>query len=231
MSNYLQARYVAGLAVAVVLVAGGAFLFGRGTGPAPAAAPCATGTAMPPMGSVSSADASQAQFIGQQAGTHLAGDAPLTVDAAQVRALGNQIPAGASVGACADRITFSTATVSFVVEAVPPDNPDMTFRIAGLVNPVVVVPVGARVTVEFVNADSDQAHGWVVTGAQPPFAFRPVMPPAFADSYAAVIGDPTAAGHGARVIAFTAGAKGSYNYLCPMPGHAEMGMHGAFIVR
>jgi rusticyanin len=186
---------------------------------------------MPPMGSVSSADASQAQFIGRQAGTRLAGDAPLTVDAAQVRALGSQIPGGATVDACTGRITFSTMTVSFVVEAVPPNNPDMSFRIAGLVDPTVVVPAGAKVTVEFVNADSDQAHAWVVTGTQPPFGFRPVMPPAFPGSYAAVVGDPTAAGHGARVIAFTAGAKGGYQYLCPMPGHAEMGMHGAFIVQ
>jgi len=24
---------------------------------------------------------------------------------------------------------------------------------------------------------------------------------------------------------------GTYQYICPMPGHAQMGMHGAFIVR
>ena len=36
-------------------------------------------------------------------------------------------------------------------------NPEMTFRIAGVVDLAVVAPVGATVTVEFVNADSDQA--------------------------------------------------------------------------
>ena len=105
-----------------------------------------------------------------------------------------------------------------------------TFRIAGLVNPTVVVPLGAKVTVEFINADKDQAHGWVITSTQPPFAFRQATPPALNGASAAVIGDPTAAGQGARMIAFVAGTKGTYHYLCPMPGHAQMGMAGILIV-
>ncbi len=39
-----------------------------------------------------------------------------------------------------------------------------------------------------------------------------------------------AAGPGARMIAFVAGTKGTYHYLCPMPGHAQMGMAGILIV-
>jgi rusticyanin len=183
------------------------------------------------MGAMNSADAGLAQFIGQQAGKRLAGDAPLTVTAAQVRTLGDQIPAGASVDACADQITFRTATVSFVVEAVPPANPDMTFRIAGLVNPAVIVPRNATVHVEFVNADHDQAHGWVVGRVQQPFPFRMTTAAAFLGASAAVIGDPTAAGPGATIITFTADARGVYQYFCPMPGHAQMGMHGTFTVR
>jgi rusticyanin len=183
------------------------------------------------MGAMSSPGASLAQLIGQQAGKALAGNAPLTVSDTQVRVLGDQVPRGARVDPCADRITFSTASVSFAVEAVPPGNPDMTFRIAGLVDPAVVVPVGATVTVEFINADSDEAHGWVLTTDQPPFAFSARTVPALAGATAGVIGDPTPAGHGARIITFTASAAGTYQYICPMPGHAEMGMHGAFIVR
>ena len=179
---------------------------------------------------MNSPNAALAQFIGQEAGKRLAGNAPLNVGAAQVRTLGNQIPEGAGVDDCAGRLTFTTQAVSFVVEAVPPNNPDMTFRIAGLIDPTVVVPLGARVTVEFINADSDQAHGWVITGGQPPFAFRAAAPPALPGASAAVIGDPTAAGHGARTVTFTASTAGTYQYLCPMPGHAQMGMHGTFIV-
>ncbi|MBV9447021.1 MAG: hypothetical protein JO345_14150 [Streptosporangiaceae bacterium] len=44
-------------------------------------------------------------------------------------------------------------------------------------------------------------------------------------------GDPTPAGDGANTFSFTAGTTGSYQYICPMPGHAQMGMHGSFVVR
>lgn len=183
------------------------------------------------MSGMNSPNAALAQFIGREAGRRLAGNAPLSLDTAQVRRLGNQVPAGASIDACADRITFTTATVHLVVEAVPPDNPDMTFRIAGLVNPTVAVPRGARITLEFINADSDEAHAFVITSSRPPFAFRAATSPAIPGAAAAVIGDPTPAGHGARIISFTATTAGNYQYICPMPGHAQMGMHGTFVIR
>jgi rusticyanin len=180
---------------------------------------------------MSSPDAQLGQMIGRQAGTALAGDAPLEVSDTQVHQLGNQIPLGALVVACTNRIVFSTTAVTLVVEAAPANNPDMTFRIAGLVNPTVVVPHGAQVNLEFINADSDEAHAFVITADQAMFAFHPVAPPAFPGSVAGPIGDPTPAGHGARDIAFTATTPGSYQYLCPMPGHAQMGMQGTFIVQ
>jgi len=48
---------------------------------------------------------------------------------------------------------------------------------------------------------------------------------------AGVIGNPVSAGDGANTIRFTATSTGDYQYICPMPGHAQMGMHGAFNVR
>jgi rusticyanin len=178
-----------------------------------------------------SPDASLGQMIGREAGIALAGDSPLTVTTAQVRSLGNQVPAGAKIDTCLNRITFTTAIDSFVIEAVPPNNPDMTFRIAGLVNPTVVVPLNAQVRIEYINADTDEAPAFVIIDAKQPLTFRPVGPPAFPGAAAGAIGDPTAAGHGARDIAFTASVAGTYRYLCPMPGHAEMGMYGGFVVQ
>lgn len=186
-----------------------------------------------PMASMTSTDAGWmglSTFIGTQAGTRLAGNAPMYVSAEQVRVLGDAVPVGASVDACTNRITFAGGDVSFVVEAVPADNPDMTFRVAGLVDPTIVVNRGATVTVEFINADTDQAHGWVVTGGRPPFTFRPDAGPAFPGAAAAVIGDPVGGRQGARNITFDADTVGDFHYLCPMPGHAEMGMQGAFTV-
>jgi rusticyanin len=178
-----------------------------------------------------SSDGSLGQMIGREAGTALAGDSPLTVPASQLRTLGDQIPGGAKIDLCLNRITFTTMVASFVIEAVPPNNPDMTFRIAGLVNPTVVVPRNAQVRIEYINADSDEAHAFVITSASQPLTFRPAGPPAFTGSASGPIGDPTAAGQGARDIAFTAGTAGTYRYLCPMPGHAEMGMFGNFVVQ
>jgi rusticyanin len=176
-------------------------------------------------------DSSLAQFIAQQAGTRLAGKAAQNVPASQVAALSGLHPAGASIDTPAGTITFHSSTVSLTVVAIAPGKPDMTFTAAGLANPAISVPRGARVTVRFINNDTDEAHGWLITDGKPPFGFGQPAVPAIAGAFTGVIGDPTAAGDGANSITFTAGSTGSYEYICPMPGHAQMGMHGKFTVR
>lgn len=172
-----------------------------------------------------------AERIAKQAGSRLAGRAPQTVSTAQTKSLSEQVPAGASIDRASHTITFTSSTVSFTVVAIPPYGPDMTFGIAGMNNPTVIVPRGARVTVQFINADSNEAHGWIVTTHEPPFTFGQTVMPAITGAFAGVLGDPTATGNGAETVTFHAGTTGNYQYLCPMPGHAQMGMHGAFIVR
>lgn len=172
-----------------------------------------------------------AQSIAEQAGTRLAGQAPQTVSASQARTLSQQAPAGASIDRSTKTITFTGSTVSFTVVAIAPGLPDMTFGIAGLANPTVIVPKGAQVTVQFINADSNEAHGWLVSQQQPPFNFGQSSAPALSGAAAGVIGDPTAAGDGANTVTFQASTAGTYYYICPMPGHAQMGMHGQFVVR
>jgi rusticyanin len=186
--------------------------------------------AAPPGGGTTFEDSSLAQFIAQKAGTGLAGKAPQNVSLGQVKALSDQVPPGASIDTQTGTITFHTTDVSFTVVAVAPGMPDMAFTIAGLANPAIVVPSGSRVTVRFINNDPDEAHGWLITGSQPPFEFGQPDTPAIAGAYAGIIGDPTAAGDGANTITFTAGSTGSYQYICPMPGHAQLGMHGSFTV-
>jgi hypothetical protein len=193
----------------------------------PAAAP-SKGDGDPGMGSSMS---SLAQSIGKEVGTALAGTAPQTVTTSQARTLGNQVPSGASVDKAANQLVFTGSSVSFTVLAVPPGGPDMTFRVAGLTNPALVIPQGAQVTVEFINADPDEAHGWLVTDEQPPFSFGQRKVPSISGAFSGLIGDPTASGDGASAITFQAGPAGIHQYICPVPGHAQMGMHGAFIVR
>jgi hypothetical protein len=98
--------------------------------------------------------------MGQVMGALLA-DAPgPRVSAAEAATLGDQVPGGATIDRTANRITFTVGTVNLAVVASPAGGPDETFRIAGLVNPTIIVPPGARMTVQLVNADPDTATGW-----------------------------------------------------------------------
>jgi rusticyanin len=172
-----------------------------------------------------------AERISKQVGSRLAGRAPQTVSTEQTKTLSEQVPAGASIDRATHTITFTSSAVSFTVVAIPPFGPDMTFGIAGMNNPTVIVPRGARVTVQFINADTNEAHGWIVTTHEAPFTFGQTVMPAITGAFSGVLGDPTATGNGAETATFQADTTGNYQYLCPMPGHAQMGMHGAFIVR
>ena len=154
------------------------------------------------------------------------------VSASDAVKLGNQVPAGATIDRAANRIAFETTTVSFAVLAGPAGGPDETFRVAGLVNPTIVVPVGAKMSVQIINADPDTAHGLVVTASGGASSPMPMMSAAPAFSGAAVwfLGDPTSAGMHTATLSFTASAAGTYTYLCPVPGHAQKGMAGTFMV-
>ncbi|MDA8267748.1 MAG: sulfocyanin-like copper-binding protein [Acidimicrobiales bacterium] len=154
------------------------------------------------------------------------------VSATEAAQLGNRTPAGASINRAANRITFSSSTVGLAVEASPAGGPDETFRISGMVNPTIVVPQGSQVTIEVVNADPDTAHGLVVTASGSSSSWMPMMTtrPAFASSALWFLGNPTSAGMHAATLRFTAATPGTYQYLCPVPGHAQKGMIGTLDV-
>lgn len=107
------------------------------------------------------------------------------------------------------------------------------FRIAGLVNPALVVPVGAQVTMRVINADPDMAHGVVITSPAAAASWMPMMlaTPIFAGAAIWALGDPTPAGMHTATLTFTAATAGSYSYLCAVPGHAQHGMVGTFLVQ
>ncbi len=101
-----------------------------------------------------------------------------------------------------------------------------------MTNPAIVVPAGARVSIEVINAGPDTAHGLVIT-ASTAATWMPMMTdrPALTGSALWFLGNPTSAGMHAGTLTFTAATPGSYRYLCPVPGHAQEGMAGAFTVR
>ena len=154
------------------------------------------------------------------------------VSAAQATHLGSKVPAGATLDRTANRITFTGTSVRLVVLASPRGGRDETFRIAELVNPVITVKAGARVSIEIINADPDTAHGLVITASHATSSWMPMMTTRTAFPGAALwfLGNPTAAGMHAGTLTFTASHPGTYRYLCPVPGHAQKGMAGTFTV-
>jgi plastocyanin len=54
--------------------------------------------------------------------------------------------------------------------------------------------------------------------------------PAFSGGAVWALGNPSAAGMHTDTLTFTATSNGTYQYLCPVPGHAEKGMVGTLIV-
>jgi rusticyanin len=155
------------------------------------------------------------------------------VSAAQATRLGDTIPGGANVDASKNRITLTGSTVHLVVLAGPPGAPNETFRSSGLVNPTIDVQTGAHIWIEVVNADPDAADGLVVTSARSSSSsWMPMMTggPAFKGSAMWFLGNPTSAGLHVGTINFIAATPGTYQYLCAVPGHAQKGMVGNFVV-
>jgi rusticyanin len=171
--------------------------------------------------------------MGQMMGSAMANAPGSRLPESTARTLGDTSPTGASVNVAQRVISFQSKDVSLWVLASPDWGTDMTFRIAGLSDPTLIVPQGATVIVHFVNADVDTSHGWLLTPAAPPFSFMAMMsaPPAVSGAFAPPLGDATSVGMPVETVSFMAAAAGHYTYLCPVPGHAQRGMYGVFLVQ
>lgn len=154
------------------------------------------------------------------------------ISPAQAARLGGQAPAGAAIDRARRTITFTSHDVRLVVLA-SPSMPAESFRIAGMTNPAITVPAGAAVRITVINADTDMAHGLVVTATGAAGSPMPMMTagPAFSGAALWFLGEPTAAGMHEGALAFTARTAGDYQYLCPVTRHAQEGMAGTFTVR
>lgn len=170
--------------------------------------------------------------MGRMMGSFLSGAQVPRVTRSETIALGNVVPTGATIDRARNRLVFRTNDVQLTVLASPPWGKDMTFRVAGLTNPTIIVPQGAQVRVQLVNADNDTSHGWLLTPATRPFPYMAMMgtPSAFSGSFAPPLGESSSAGMPSETITFQASATGHYTYLCPVPGHAQQGMYGVFVV-
>lgn len=169
---------------------------------------------------------------GRMMGQMLAGTAPERVDSSTARQLGQAVPEGAAVNRSENRIVFNINQVRLTVLGSPAGAPDMTFQIAGLTNPTIEINSGTCITLQFINADADESHGWLLTAGSAnsymPMMFSPI---AFLGSAATPLeatGSRTQ--WPAETIEFTADRSGSFDYICPVPGHAQRGMRGTIAV-
>lgn len=167
--------------------------------------------------------------IGQAMGRAFAGRAPETMSLARAEALADAKPRAATVDRAGNSIQFTGTTAALSIVASPPNGTDMRFRAAGLENPTIRVARGTLVKIQLVNGDSDSAHGWLLLNPVVKIGNVVHGPRAFADAFA-LLGDSTTAGQPATTITFRATQSGTYRYECPVPGHAAMGMQGAFVV-
>ena len=166
------------------------------------------------------------------------GYAAQTLDWNAARAMIQAGAQGATVDTAANTVTYSGSRVTMNVIAVQPDRPDTTFEIAGLVDPTVMIPRGATVTLNLVNMDygADMPHGVVITRFPPPYPYMamPMMgggigygiPPLTARSDENL----QTASYAVGAMQFRASTPGTYYYVCQVPGHAQDGMYGKLVV-
>ena len=187
--------------------------------------PWMTGSQMPSFMMGSGADP------GQVMGQFWANAPGARVDIAEAARLAGAAPPGASVDAAANRVTFTGPVVQLAVVA-SPSSADEQFQVAGLKDPTLIVPAGAAVIIELINADGDSAHGLVVSGSLAAPSAMPMltMSPAFAGAALWFLGASTAAGMHEATLTFTANRSGTYQYFCPVPLHAQHGMVGRLVV-
>ena len=119
-------------------------------------------------------------------------------------------------------LTFSGKTVRIVAHSGPASDM-LSYRIDGLKNPTLVVPVGATVKALFINTDDDMVHN-MRFGSQhsgpAPSVGTPNLPHKTETTF-----------HAADVTLRVPARPGTYYYFCTIPGHAPGGMFGTLIAR
>lgn len=135
-----------------------------------------------------------------------------------------------AVSADGKSLTFTGKAVRLVVET-GPDNDMLSYRIAGLRNPTLVLPQGAVLKALFINRDGDMPHN-VRFGP-----WRAKFPNAAEGLIPVSAGAPPvthAAGgtlHGTEMVLKAPARPGRYAYFCTVRGHAQGGMWGTIQVR
>lgn len=148
---------------------------------------------------------------------------------AQLHQLVKEGEVGATINKNAKTVTYTGTNVNLVALASPHGVPNMTWEIDGLVNPTIMIPSGAKVHVTLVNPDWGYMHGFEITTTPPPYAQMPMMS-INNDFLLPPLSQRTTQSLNTAEYYSRSGhlhlQKGTYYYLCPVPGHARQGMYG-----
>jgi hypothetical protein len=118
-------------------------------------------------------------------------------------------------------LSFTGNEIRLVILTGPEDDM-LSFRIQGVRNPILAVPSGVRITILFVNVETDMRHDLRFGHAVGEFPARP--------SIAETAGTTKLAPKGeggliqAEEIVVKANENGQYKYFCSVPTHAQGGM-------
>ncbi len=163
-------------------------------------------------------------------GTFSQGADVQTLTNAQAQQVMQESLQNAVINPTANTVTYSGNHVHIVLLG-GPKMADEKFVIGGLVNPIIHVSQGANVTMELINEDDGMPHNVVVTPAAPPYPYVAMMiGTAFPGAGVPVIPEAQNGQYAAVSTTFKATSSGQFYYLCQVPGHAEKGMYGAFVV-
>lgn len=96
----------------------------------------------------------------------------------------------------------------------------------------IIVPVGSKVTINFVNSDPNMAHSVGIEAWRDSMMGALTANPVFAGAVSSNPGsltESTMPGQ-SETVTFTADKAGKYQMICYVPGHAQIGMWVTFIV-
>jgi hypothetical protein len=124
-------------------------------------------------------------------------------------------------------LEFTGSDIRLVVVTGPEDDM-LSYRVAGVRNPNIVVPAGATLRILFVNVDADMRHDIRFGHVMGEFGPAPaITETAGSNRLTARAEDGTLQ---AEEIVIRAGDAGAYKYFCSVRGHAKGGMWGNILV-
>ncbi|HEX8251157.1 MAG TPA: sulfocyanin-like copper-binding protein [Pyrinomonadaceae bacterium] len=124
-------------------------------------------------------------------------------------------------------LTFTEKEIRLVVLTGPEDDM-LSYRIQGLRNPNLIIPIGATLRILFVNVDIDMRHDIRFGHVEQPF---PIAPDIAETAGTAKLEKRSEEGVlQAEEVVIKAGTKGQYVYICSVRGHAKGGMWGNIAV-